>query len=63
MSSHYMRGGWSPVNDGLDAQGAVFADAEVIDVHLAIHCGQGKHGAGQGGPADIRHLRHIIMVT
>ena len=54
--------GGSPVHDGLDTQGAVFAEAEVIDVHLAIHSGQDKHGAGQGGPADISHLRHIIMV-
>ena len=27
-------GPWSPVDNGLDTQGAVFADAEVIHVHL-----------------------------
>ena len=38
----------SPVDYGLDTQGTVFVDAEVIDMHLAIHCGQGKHRGGQG---------------
>ena len=49
-------GATQPVDNGLDTEGVVLADAEVIHVDLPIHRAQGEHCAHLRGPNSIRNL-------
>ena len=45
-----------PVDDCLDTEWVVLADAEVIHVDLPIHRAQGEHCAHLRGPRSVRNL-------
>ena len=45
-----------PVDDCLDTEWVVLADAEVIHVDLPIHRAQGEHRAHLRGPRSVRNL-------